>query len=401
MRILYVDANGQYVNPTASLLPLLMLAVSADTRFYGPGYSSRQELEAGLRRWVDANGPFDAVVLGPLTPFFTDDGAARAAGVEFVMRYTVHPPFSAADLGRFFDDVLGALGALPVPLRIVTSLALDTYASTQAQVDRMLEAGVLLLGPNHQFVRPLAEWRQDVFGRERHYQAKLSRLSDAWLGFLTDYPERVLTATHYVGEHEFCLTALEDRPWDIAIPGVEYALRRDAIASLKSSRARVAPKGHFYAFRIASRLGFPVHRHHLTARLYNMLFQRTLFTSRMVFTASGGSGGILRKFVEIPAAGAAMVCVPCNGFEAIGFEDGRNYVEAEPRQLADVVRALRQDPRLERIAAAGRDLMTRRHSMRARADQVAACLAAARAGSYRGATWENGEFVVAGTAVAA
>jgi hypothetical protein len=182
---------------------------------------------------------------------------------------------------------------------------------------------------------------------------------------------------------------------------VSYALRRDALASLRSSGLRVAPKNYFHAFRAANRLGLPVYRNAATARLYNALFQRTLRRSKMVYTASGGSGNLMRKFFEIPAAGAAMVCVPGNGFRALGFEHGRNYVQVVPADLATTVKTLRADPALQAIADAGRHVVLTRHSLQARASQIAQCFHALRLGTYRGSRWEDGNFVVSEAAAAA
>lgn len=394
MKVLYLDANAQYINPSAALLPMLLLSAYPDLQFYGPGYSSGDAIAGGLARWVDVHGPFDVVIIGPWTPFFAEHQGVYEENIEFVRRYTVHAGFEASSLSRYFNDVLLALRSLPVPVKVVTSIALDTYASTQAQVNRLLESGAVVLGPNHQFTRPISEWPRDVFSREKHYQAKLSRLSDAWLDFLTAYPDRVVTACHYVGDHEFCLTSLDARPWDVSVPGVEYALRRDALGSLRSSGLHVAPKRYFHAFRAANRLGLPVYRHAATAWLYNALFQRTLRGSKMAYTASGGSGNLIRKFFEIPAAGAALVCVPGNGFRELGFEQGRNYLQVVPAELADLVKAFRSNPELQDIADAGRHLVLTRHSMRARASQIAQCFGALRLGTYRGAHWHDGHFIV-------
>lgn len=392
MKLLYLDLDAQYINPTTSLMPLLMSCACPDIRLYGPGYVAPNELAQGVRRWIDRNGPFDAVMLGPLIPFFEPGNSVR--GAEFVCRFTVQSGSCLTDLVRYFDDVIASIAALPIPVKIVTSLALDTYASTNAQVDRVLAAGLMILGHNRQFVSRMAEWQDGALDREKHYRRKRSRLSDAWLDFLESYPERVLTACHYVGDHEFCLTALAHRRWDIAVPGVQYRQRHEALASLKSARLRVASRAPFHAFRAANRLGLPVFSHRLTARFYNLLFQQTLFGSRMVFTAPAGSGHIIRKFFEIPAAGAVLVCTRCTGFDAVGFEDGVNCLMIEPAELARIVESRRDDEALQRVADAGRQLVMTRHSLRARAGQIARCLESVRAGTYRGADWHKGEFFV-------
>src|SRR5437016_5313663 len=151
------------MNPSAALLPLLLLSAYPDMRFYGPGYCAADAIAGGLARWLDVHGPFDVVIIGPWTPFFAEHKGAYEDSVDFIRRYTVHGGFKSADLMPYFTDVLSALESLPIPLKVVTSIALDTYASTQAQVDRVLESGAVVLGPNHQFARPISEWPRDAF----------------------------------------------------------------------------------------------------------------------------------------------------------------------------------------------------------------------------------------------
>jgi hypothetical protein len=395
LNILYLDVNAQYLNPTAALLPQLFLSRFPSMKFFGPGYLDKETISAGVARWVDANGPYDIVILGPNTPFLgslTDDALQK--NVEFVMKYMVTPGFSARLVEKFFRDVLVAVSRLPIRHKVVSGLSLDSYASTQEQVDKILEAGAFLLGPNHQFSRRIEEWPNDIFLREKHYQKKKERLTDAWHDFLVANPDRVITACHYVLPHEFSMAVLAERRWDVAIPGAEYVLRRDAIVSLEASNLGVAPKKYFHFFRLANRLGLPVYRHYLLVRLYNHLFQRTLATSRMVYTSSGGSGNVPRKYFEIPAAGAALVCTPCNGFGDLGFRDYVNCIVADPANLASVVARMRHDQSLQGIADAGRQLVMRHHSIYARSEQIARCLRAIISGTYAGSRWECGEFCI-------
>jgi hypothetical protein len=79
----------------------------------------------------------------------------------------------------------------------------------------------------------------------------------------------------------------------------------------------------------------------------------------------------------------------------LGFVDGVHYVEADPEDLPGVLRRFESDPdRAQEIAANGRQLVFERHSLQARARQIAACFAAICDGDYRGSAWVDGEFVV-------
>ena len=228
-----------------------------------------------------------------------------------------------------------------------------------------------MLGPNHQFVLALADL-PDFVSSEKHYIKKADRLSDAWRNFLLQHPERVITTTHFVGPQEYCLDTLSVRPYDIAVPGAEYFLRQAAVKRLvgTGTRFRSASKAYFHLYRLANRLGLPSYSHPLSLRLYNLFFQRTLAETRCVYTARGGFGIPIRKFFEIPAAGALMICSPCNGYADLGFEAGRHYVQAEPDEILDVLSEWLWHPQAQEVASAGQQLTIANHSMASRGQQI-------------------------------
>lgn len=392
MRVLYVDANAWHINPTANLLPVLVRERFPSARFYGPGLVDDAVLAGGLRAFVDRHGPFEVALLGPATPFLGEGADADRGAVAFLRRYASHR-LSDRTLLSFFADARAAFGKLPVAVRLVSVLNFDYYATSQKQIDALLEQSIAVLGPNDQFVLPLADL-PDFASREKHYVKKADRFTDAWRNFLLQYPERVVTATHFVGPQEYCFDPLSGRPYEVAVPGVEYLLRKDAVRRLAGVRLRSASKTYFHLYRLANRLGLPAYSHPLALRLYNLFFQRTLADTRCVYTARGGFGIPIRKFFEIPAAGGLLICSPCNGYADLGFEAGRHYVQAEPDALLDVLSEWLASPRAQEVASAGQQLVIARHSMAARGEQIERCLRAMVTGGYRGACWLQGEFVV-------
>jgi hypothetical protein len=128
--------------------------------------------------------------------------------------------------------------------------------------------------------------------------------------------------------------------------------------------------------------------------LYNLLFQRTLADTQCVYTARGGFGIPIRKFFEIPAAGALLLCSPCNGFEALGFESGRHYVAVEPEDLPDALAFWLRNSDAQKIASMGHALMLARHSSSARGEQIERCLHKMVAGQFTGARWVGGQYLV-------
>ncbi len=393
MRLLYVDVAARAINPTATLMPLLIRAAVPDAMFYGPGYTARETLGRGILRFVDGNGPFDAVVFGPHVPLLSVGARAAEGMLDYLRRFTVLPSLGP-ELGAFLTDIDANAGRVDTGLRIASLLNYDYYATTPAQMERLEALRLHVLGPNRQFVSSIGEL-PDFAREERHFRRKAARLSDSFADFVAARPERVLTAVHFVGEAEFAFRALDARASEIAVPGAEYVLRARAMQALRRSGLGMAPKRIFALFRILRRLGAPVFSRSLPQRVYQQSFFDSLADTRFVFTARGGFGIPVRKFFEIPAAGAVMLCTPPVGFAGLGFRNGETHVEVEPEGLPDIVADLRRDPaRAARIAVQGQEACFARHSLIQRASQFRACLDRLRAGTYAGADWIDGRFAL-------
>lgn len=393
-RALYVDIDLVHLNPTATYYPQLIEAAVPDISFFGPGFSSSATLGKGLQNWIRETGPYEMIFIGPNSPILASscsDDEIRST-LAYLRRYTSHES-TEPQIVAFLKDLFAAIPVVDIEFRFATSLNFDYYAATKAQVQRLLDWNLVLIGPNEQFVRPLAELPAFV-KQEKHYQRKESRLSDCWFDFLHAHPERVITALHYVVPSEFCFTPTDSRKAVVAVPGVEYVLRREANAAIRKSGVRRASKWYFHLFLALNRLGVPVYGSNAGLRLYNHGFQRTLRTSRYVYTAPGGFGLPVRKFFEIPAAGPIFLCQPCTGYRDLGFVDGVQFKSVAPTDLPRVLRDLSVSGAGHEMAVAGRKVVAAAHSLQARAQQISRCLAAFRNGAYRGARWDRGEFVV-------
>jgi hypothetical protein len=394
VRALYVDIDLVQLNPSGTYFPQLIEAAVPDVSFYGPGFSSPDVLANGLLAWIRETGPYDVIVIGPNSPILNvsaRDDLFRAT-LRYMRRSTAHK-HSDAHIVAFLEDLFVALPKVEIKHRAVTSLNFDYYAATAAQVQRLHDLNLILIGPNEQFVRPFAELPEFVV-QEKHYQRKKARLSDCWFDFLHAHPERVITALHYVVPSEFSYTPIHLRRPVVAVPGVEYYLRKQASVELRRSGVRMASKWYFHLFRILNRIGMPVYAHPMGLHLYNQAFQRTLKTSRYVYSAPGGFGLPVRKFFEIPAAGALFLCRPCTGYEDLGFVDRVHYLSADPNDAPGLLRELAKTGAGHDVAVSGRKVAAKNHSLQARAQQIQLCLEALTRGTYRGARWEKGQFVV-------
>jgi glycosyl transferase family 1 len=394
IRALYVDIDLIQINPTANYFPQLIEAAIPNVSLYGPGFSSPDVLAKGLLDWIRETGPYEVIFIGPNSPILARnlDGDVIRGTLHYMRRSTAHG-HTDAQIVAFLEDLFSALPKVDIKHRVATSLNFDYYAATAAQVQRLHDLNLTLIGPNEQFVRPFAELPEFVV-QEKHYQRKKARLSDCWFDFLHANPERVITALHYVVPSEFSYTPIHLRRPVIAVPGVEYHLRKKANAELRRSGVRMASKWNFHLFRILNRLGMPVYAHPMGLHVYNQSFQRTLKTSRYVYTAPGGFGLPVRKFFEIPASGALFLCKPCTGYRDLGFVDGVHYLSAAPNELPGLLQELARTGAGHDVAVSGRKVTANNHSLQARAQQIRLCLEALTRGTYRGARWEAGNFVV-------
>lgn len=99
----------------------------------------------------------------------------------------------------------------------------------------------------------------------------------------------------------------------------------------------------------------------------------------------------IRKFFEIPAAGAVLVCRPFHGFSALGFEDGVNCIVSEPERIADAHQRLTYDlDHAQQLATAGQKLVMERHSISARARDLSVIMKSIVEGNFAGSEWVGG-----------
>lgn len=393
MRLLYIDAYHHYLNPTSGLLPTLMALAAKDVSFYGPGYSSPDELSQGIRAFVDKHGQYDGLVLGMQVPLFAQDeyGLRRNAG--HVTRYTAFGS-PAETLLPFFRDVLENVASLPIRTRIISLLNFDYYATTTRHTDLFESMDAYVLTPGAQFVPSESELPKWAW-QERHFVRKQSMISSAWINYLNRHPDRVLNLPHFVADSEFSFRGLSERAKRVSIPGVEYLMRKQGRQTLAQRGIRPAGKSVFNLVRYADRLGIKVFAKYLTLTMYHAAYRGNLIDTRFVYTAREGFGMPLRKFFEIPAAGALMMCFSPHGFSDFGFRDGENYLEVDADGLPDLIESLERDPdRAQAIASAGRKLVLEQHSLAARARQLALCFEAIQSGRFAGSDWYAGQFEV-------
>ena len=393
LKLLFVDIFATTLNPTAALAPALLQRIGTDVTFFGPGLSSNENIREGLLNFEARNGPFDAVVFGPSIPMLNTHGINIDATLKYLKKFNALTANHRL-IRTGLENILGDIWHLKTKTKIIWLLNFDYYATSQSQIDLIEEYGFYIIGPNDQFISPIGDL-PDYARLEKHFKRKKNIISDCLYNWAQANPDRVIPLTHFVSNAELGFKALDARRFDVSVPGVDYVQRKKALNALKSGGLKAAGKPVFHLFRMASALQFNPHSSYLGNQIYSAAFRGNLLDTKYVYSARGGFGIPIRKFFEIPAAGALMLCVPPVGFEALGFKNGQTHIECAPEALPDTIANLKTRPEYcQEIAKCGRKLISRAHTLDARAKQLEKAIKKIKLGSYHGARWMNGEFIL-------
>jgi hypothetical protein len=380
IRILFIDVNLTYINPTRQLLPEVFLEVGQTTTF-GPGYVGRGLLERGLLAFIEDYGPFDVLVsteVIPLHQIRDKTTVLRAYRNNYYFNFDLS---EIEFLPQIFDDFRSLSGP-----KIVTTLQTDYYNLTNEHIDTLFETADYLIGWGSEFfstVDKLMELDADLYPKP----------NDNWLDAIERSPQRIISIPAFVSGSEFNSTPLAARRRSWSVLGVNYKSRRLARQQLTEFGVGWKGKGMYYALALLTRLRVnPFNKLH-SIRMFNYLFRRTLGQCKYSYTCGSSLKYPIRKFFEIPACGAVLVCDSCNGFEALGFKDKLNAFVCTPDEIFEVHMFLEDDlARAQAIADEGRKLVWRVHTISARAQQISDSLEAIMEGWFGGTSWHGGSF---------
>jgi hypothetical protein len=382
-KILYLDLKIDYINPTRNLLADVFKQLG-EVSFFGPGYVDQAVLAQGLTEFARQHGPFDFAVANEHTIFAAlRPGPAMARSYQ--RNYVRH--FPLRDIG-----CAPAMYAEFLKLKtrkIVTLLESDFYNFSRAQLDIVKQAADYLLTFGEQFVRPVSELEflaRESFSRHAH---------DTWYDYLCSRRGTVLSVPAFLSTSEFDESSLAGRAYNWAIPGSQYWARREAKAALAGAGITSAGANLSRAVYIMERLKLRPYGRKFLQRKISALFNQSISAARYAYTCGSGLGYPVRKYFEIPAKGTVLVCLPCNGFEALGFADKENALKCLPQDIPAVNEFLENNPeKAQAIASAGREMVRQKHSVPVRAGQIKQALYAISQDRFNGSRWDKGNFIV-------
>lgn len=384
-RVLYLTFDVSYLNPTRQLLRSA-LAQACDLVVYGAGFSSSQEVADGPEAFSQRHGPFD-IVMG-------DEYSLLRPGTvpedeKHLHRFYFHAcrfdPLLIHEGTRYFTFMKSFRGP-----RVIALLQTDYYNLMPDAIEQMEEIGDYFLSWGPEFL--LAKSQVGSVGATASNSYLYERWNDNYLDFVKRRSDRILSTPHFIGAAEMAGGPLNERRHDWSVLGSSYSARVEARTLLdgtgRSRSGWVIPK----LFAAADRLGVHLFNKFWAIRLMNELHLRAIRAAKFGFTCGSILRWPLRKYMEIPGNGAVLAAEACTGFAALGFQDRVNAVACEARDVLDADAWLRMDlGRAQDIADRGRKLIGQRHSVAARAEQLAEALRRIKAGQFAGSYWQEGE----------
>ena len=295
-----------------------------------------------------------------------------------------------APVGYFMADSRKYMLNSTLP-KVTFVMDLDTHGARADLLNQLDEFSDYIVAWGKGFSRPNSELPYLDFEKSYRSKAKLG----LWHKFCESRAHKFINIGHFVGLHEFDFSPLSVRPYSVSVAGQLYYSRKRTLSSLqKNNRLRVGSTAYRRIFSLLSKLGWSPYSRFVPHTIYRALFKQLLCTSQISMTDGGAYDMMIRKFVEIPAAGALLLARPCAGFEALGFRDGESAIFLDESDPAAQVLALLSEPqRIQSIAAKGQDVVWRNHSIHARAEQMEKSLKRILEGRFAGSIWQDGEFV--------
>lgn len=387
-RILVVHPKVKYMNPTTELWPRLFEAIGRVT-FFGPGYLPDSVLARGLASFLSAQPTqFDLVVVSEHVTNPKGEGGDLDRSRFLARNYGYRTSVARAFLEQK-GEWLRTLASLDLPT-IWTFFEFDPYRTYPEWTKRVYTSSAYILGWGPEFVRPLRDL--PCLNRESF----TTRATDDWYTLLNSNPQRVMSFPAFVSSQEFHYARLKDRRWDWSVLGTAYADRRDARAVLQ--RIGSPDAGRWQSMTVAvldrmthGRIGNPMLRSWSRGS-----FQFVLRQSRASFTCGSALQYPVRKFFEIPAAGALLVAPPFDGLKHLGFSSKKNFIAAQPADIPQITEELLHQDMCEaqHIASSGQALVDHVHSQVARASQLKSFVEAILHTRFFGSEWRDGKLLL-------
>lgn len=384
MKILYLDINVEYLNKTRNIF-LNTIIDCNDVKLFGPGYLYEKNLNNSISYIKNNLSKFELIISNEHIIFFEFCKNYEILSKAYKKNYNIY--FQIQEI-RYLKELLEIFKNAN-NIKILSLVESDFYNFSTQQIELLERFADYFITWGEEFVAPidmLPNIKNELFYKS---------VNDNYYNFLKRNKHKIISIPHFVGEFEFAWHPIENRKYDWIVPGVKYWARRTAIKHLEKNKIKHKRSYWKFFYSVLNKLGYNVYLNPILLHLYNNLFQNSLKSSKYAYTCGSGLNYPIRKFFEIPALGTVLVCMPCNGFEALGFKDKVNAIACMPDEIHEIHEFLENNPeKAQEIADAGRELIWQKHTTRARSLQIYAALSAIKEGNFFGSYWHEGEFYI-------
>ena len=145
--------------------------------------------------------------------------------------------------------------------------------------------------------------------------------------------------------------------------------------------------------KIFPRIGLNLWANPSFQQFMNSEQRKILNNSQFSYTCGSEIKWPVRKFFEIPAAGAVLLCSEFNGMRDAGFIHGENCMIIDPNNIHEILSKAKKTNKFDKIARNGRDMIATSHSLSKRSEQLSVAIDKTLDASFCGADWVNGELI--------
>jgi hypothetical protein len=388
-KILFIGINHRYFNLSNYLLPS-MLVKKFDVCFFGPGYVEESILNRGLDHFMEINGGVDFIFV--TAQCISSMSSSRLN--NFINRYTYL--FNSSFISdKFLEDV--GLFTKRNRNKVICGISeIDPHNIPQLILDSIYEHAKYFMGWGHQFLE--SHFDIEAVKNEKYIQRKISQ--GIPLGLIDKFAKEnkvdFISLGHFIGDSEYYWNDIRSRPQDVTIPGVKYHRRQKAIEAVRDCKGLMVGKNNLQLiYKILDLLRFRPFNKFPLINLYNLQFQKQLFTSKICITDGGANNYPVRKFFEIPASGALLACWPAAGINHLGFIHKKNYFSLDQGSIEELVNLLDSNLQcLVQMANDGRRLIIDNHSIDARSTQFYKTIETIAMNKFCGSEWRDGKYII-------
>ena len=377
IKLLYFGFKHDYINPTSNLL-LKIYEKSAETLFIGPGFknkidfNNKNELENKINKFIP-----ELVVID-----------ARCFGSEYLKLNLSGQDYSKKDFNDFILFLNNFIKFNKIPL-IIDFTLMDIYKLPFLLIEKLKKFRCYTVALDKNFFSSKENYK--YLSKENF----ANTANDNWYNYIRENSHLAISLPHPIDEKEFAYKKVNNRKIDFSVMGVKYYCRKSAGKILQKTNYKIYSnefKRKCISFMITSLRKLSIRANKIN-NFYNSYFYSTLINSKISYTCGSGLEFPIRKFLEIPASGALLMCQKFKNFENFGFINEKNVIAVELNELEDAVHYYLKDLDLsQEIINNCQKFLLQNHSTKSRIKQMGDALELISKNNFKGSSWKNGSF---------